>query len=173
MKCFCCLILLVAHAFTKRIITKFEEMLEAIHGSKKGCFLGQNGAGRGKKRSCFILIDWLSLLCTYHRHPVTETLPYRPWLSSVLMLACPLHRHVCLIPGPCRHFVIRQSVLLNSKSEFCTEMQSSDCALHFDLSMVLSLVTLSFNVDIHLGTRLDLPGKHFEGCVLNSGLLPV
>lgn len=64
-------------------------------------------------------------------------------------------------------------MLLNSKGEFCTEMWSSDCALHFDLSMLLSLVTLSFNVDIHLGACLDLPGKHLEGCALNSGLLPV
>lgn len=41
--------------------------------------------------------------------------------------ACPMHR--CVHLGHCRHPVTQRASLLNTKADFCTEMQSSDCAL--------------------------------------------
>lgn len=77
-----------------------------------------------------------------------------------------MHGYVHL--GHCRHFVSQRSALLNTKGEFWTEMQSSDCA--FDLAILLLLVTLSFNVDMHWSHVWTSLESIFNGCTLHSGL---
>lgn len=117
---------------------------------------------QGDKKCCVILTWLVLLLCTLQRHLTTAALAYKWWFNSVLMPDLRCTGMCASYFGHCRRFIVWRSLLLNIKGEFCTEIQSSDCALHFGLSMLLTLVTLSFNVDVHLDIRLDLPGKHFQ-----------